>query len=78
LAQCAAGAGHARCFTTPQSGALEKIYGVVRDANGKLPHPSWLVGAEVVGPDGKSGSDNWIIRASAKKTIAYGFAEGFF
>lgn len=72
LAMCAS-TDHARCFTQPQIGALEKIYGDIRGADGKLLHPGWPVGAEV-----NNGWDNWIIRANGEKTIAHGFAESFF
>lgn len=80
LARCAPAAAldDPRCFTSPQIGALEKIYGDIRGANGQLLYPGWPVSAEVVGPDGKSGWNHWIIRETGEKTIAHGFAESFF
>jgi hypothetical protein len=78
LTQCVAGDDNARCFTTAQIGALEKIYSDIR-VNGQLIYPGWPVSAEVPGSNGKSGWDQWIIRENAaEKTIAHGFAESFF
>jgi feruloyl esterase len=36
------------------------------------------VGAEIAGADGRSGWDQWIVRETPDKTIAYTFAESFF
>jgi len=55
------GADAADCFTAGQVAALETIY---RDVivNGKRVAPGFPVGAEVAGPNGRSGWDGWIIR----------------
>ena len=34
--------------------------------------------AEIAGADGRSGWDQWIVRETGEKTIAYSFAESFF
>ena len=36
------------------------------------------MGAEIAGANGRSGWDQWIVRETADKTIAYSFAESFF
>jgi feruloyl esterase len=77
LPRCTASDDNSKCFTAAQIGALEKIYGDIQ-VNGTRHFPGWPVSAEVAGDDGKSGWDNWIIRANGEKTIAYGFAESFF
>ncbi len=77
LPRCAAGADDATCFTDAQIGTLEKIYGDIR-SQGKVVFPGWPVGAEVAGADGRSGWDQWIVRETSEKTIAFSFAESFF
>lgn len=77
LPRCAPGADDAKCFTDAQLGALEKIYGDLH-ARGKRFFPGWPAGAEVAGGNGRSGWDQWIIRETAGKTIAYQFAGSFF
>jgi feruloyl esterase len=74
---CPDGADNADCFTAAQIGALEKIYGDVM-SQGKRIFPGWPVGAEVIGPNGRSGWDNWIISERGQKTISVSFAESFF
>jgi feruloyl esterase len=70
-------AGNSDCFTTAQIGTLETIYGDVH-GNGKRLFPGWPVGAEVIGPNGRSGWDNWIINEKGQPTISVNFAESFF
>ena len=77
LARCASGADTNECFTEPQIGALEAVYGDIK-AGGKRLFPGWPVGAEVAGADGRSGWEQWILRESPGKTTAYLFAESFF
>jgi feruloyl esterase len=76
LPRCEAGGDTPKCFTDAQIGALEKIYGDIT-SQGKRVFPGWPVSAEVAGPDGRSGWDQWIIRETADKTIAYTYAESF-
>ncbi|MDO8944716.1 MAG: tannase/feruloyl esterase family alpha/beta hydrolase, partial [Desulfobacterales bacterium] len=77
LPRCAADADDAKCFTEAQIGTLEKIYGDIR-AGGIRIFPGWPLGAEVAGADGRTGWDQWIVRETPEKTIAYSFAESFF
>lgn len=77
LPRCAAGADDATCFTAAQIGTLEKIYGDIK-SQGKVIFPGWPVGAEIAGADGRSGWDQWIVRETSEKTIAFSFAESFF
>lgn len=56
LPRCAEGKDDAECFTAPQIAALERIYGDVT-SGGRRFFPGWPVGAEVEGPNGRSG---WI------------------
>jgi hypothetical protein len=77
LPRCAAGEDNANCFTEAQIGTLNKIYGDIK-SQGKRIFPGWPVGAEIAGADGRSGWDQWFIRETGEKTIAYSFAESFF
>jgi feruloyl esterase len=77
LPACAAGTDDAGCFTQGQIGTLEKIYGDVM-VGGKRFFPGWPVGAEVAGPNGRSGWDNWIINERGQPTISVNFSESFF
>ncbi|MGH9835872.1 MAG: tannase/feruloyl esterase family alpha/beta hydrolase, partial [Blastocatellia bacterium] len=77
LPKCAEGADNADCFTAAQIGALEKIYGDVM-SQGKRIFPGWPVGAEVAGPNGRSGWDNWIIHEKGQPTISVNFSQSFF
>ncbi len=77
LPRCAPGIDDGKCFTDAQIGTLEKIYGDLQ-AGEKRIFPGWPVGAEVAGTDGRSGWDQWIVRETPEKTIAYLFAESFF
>jgi hypothetical protein len=54
LPQCAAGTDRPECFTTDQIRALNRIYGDVM-SQGKRFFPGWPVGAEIAGPNGRSG-----------------------
>lgn len=54
LPKCVEGAENADCFTAAQISALEKIYGDVT-SQGKRIFSGWPVGAEVAGPNGRSG-----------------------
>lgn len=65
------------CFTAAQIGALEKIYGDVLSDDRRF-FPGWPVGAEIAGPNGRSGWDNWIISERGQPTISVAFAESFF
>ncbi len=77
LPKCADGADKNDCFTAAQIGALEKVYGDVF-SQGKRIFPGWPVGAEITGPNGRSGWDNWIINEQGQATIELNFAESFF
>ncbi len=77
LPKCAEGADNVDCFTAAQIGALEKIYGDVM-SQGKRIFPGWPVGAEIAGPNGRSGWDNWIINEKGQPTISVNFARSFF
>jgi hypothetical protein len=56
LPRCPEGNDQPDCFLPTQISALERIYGDVI-SNGKRFFPGWPVGAEIAGPDGRSG---WI------------------
>ena len=77
LPQCAEGSDRPDCFTAAQSGSLEKIYGDVT-SNGNRIFPGWPVGAEIAGPNGRSGWDNWLIHEKGQPTISRNFGESFF
>ena len=77
LPRCEAGGDTPKCFTAAQIGTLEKIYGDLK-SQGKRYFPGWPVGAEIAGANGRSGWDQWIVRETTDKTIAYTFAESFF
>jgi feruloyl esterase len=77
LPRCAEGSDHATCFTGAQLGTLEKIYGAIQ-SQGRTIFPGWPVSAEIAGPNGRSGWDQWIVRETAEKTTAHSFAESFF
>ena len=77
LPKCAEGADNADCFTAAQIGTLEKIYGDVI-SQGKRFFPGWPAGAEVAGPNGRSGWDNWIVHEKSQPTISVNFGESFF
>jgi feruloyl esterase len=57
---CSAGDA-ADCFTEGQVKTLETIYADVV-LNGKHVAPGWPFGAEIAGPNGRSGWDGWIMR----------------
>ena len=75
LPKCDGGDGP-DCFTEGQIRSLENIYGDVV-AGGQRVFPGWPVGAEIAGPNGRSGWDGWIVRDGAP-TTAFVFAETFF
>jgi hypothetical protein len=77
LPRCAEGSDHATCFTAAQIGTLEKIYGPIQ-SQGRTIYPGWPVSAEIAGPNGRSGWDQWIVRETPEKTTAHAFAESFF
>ncbi len=77
LPKCAEGADNADCFTAAQIDTLEKIYSDVT-SEGQRFFPGWPVGAEVFGPNGRSGWDNWIINEKGQPTISVSFGESFF
>jgi feruloyl esterase len=76
LPRCAGDSESPDCFTAAQVRALERIYGgpIV---NGRKLFPGFPVGAEVAGPNGRPGWENWIVRDS-DRTIGINFAETFF
>ena len=75
LPQCDAG-DQPGCFTAGQIGALEKIYGDVV-SQGKRIFPGWPVGAEIAGPNGRSGWDPWFVN-DAGPTTDVAFSQAFF
>lgn len=77
LPRCADGSDQPACFTAAQIGTLEKIYGDIK-SQGRTIFPGWPVGAEVAGPNGRSGWDQWIVRETTEKTTSHSFAESFF
>ena len=77
LPRCAEGVDDATCFTPAQIGTLETVYGDVM-SNGKRIFPGWPVSAEVTGPNGRSGWDNWIVRQDGRQTTWGSFGETFF
>jgi pimeloyl-ACP methyl ester carboxylesterase len=77
LPACAAGADNADCFTPAQIGALEQVYGDVM-SQGKRIFPGWPVSAEIAGPNGRSGWDNWLVNETDRPTISVSFSESFF
>ncbi len=64
------------CFTARQIETLDRIYADVA-GQGRRIFPGWPVGAEIAGPNGRSGWEPWITRESGR-TIAVNFAESFF
>jgi feruloyl esterase len=70
------GADQPGCFTAGQIGALEKIYGNVV-SQGKRIFPGWPVGAEIAGPNGRSGWEPWFV-SDAGPTTDVAFSEAFF
>lgn len=66
----------AGCFTSAQIETLRRIYSDVR-GQGKRLFPGWPVGAEIAGPNGRSGWEGWIVRDN-ERTISVNFAESFF
>jgi feruloyl esterase len=76
LPKCEAGADRPDCFTPPQIGTLDKLYGEVISA-GKRIFPGWPVGGEIAGQNGHSGWDPWIIHDGAP-TVGTNFAVDFF
>lgn len=77
LPQCADGTDKSDCFTSAQLEALQKLYGDVM-SQGKRIFPGWPVGAEIAGPNGRSGWDNWIVNEKGQPTIQMNFSESFF
>jgi hypothetical protein len=76
-AEAADNSANPNCFTAGQIGTLEKIYADVI-SNGQRFHPGWPVGAEIAGPNGRSGWDNWIVHEKGQPTISVNFSETFF
>jgi feruloyl esterase len=75
LPQCD-GADQPGCFTGGQIASLDRIYGDLM-SQGKRIFPGWPVGAEIAGPNGRSGWDGWIVRDGAP-TTEVAFSETFF
>ena len=76
LPKCSGEAEDAGCFTTRQIEALERVYADVM-SQGKRFFPGWPAGAEIAGPEGRSGWEPWIVNA-AGRTIGVNFSETFF
>jgi feruloyl esterase len=77
LPRCAQGADSGDCFTPAQIATLETIYGDVTGGGRRL-FPGWPVSAEAIGPNGRSGWDNWIVRQDGGTTTWRSFGETFF
>lgn len=77
LKRCPEGSDAADCFTQGQISTLERIYGDLY-SQGRRIFPGWPVGAEIAGPDGRSGWDNWIVRRDGGRPTWALFAETFF
>jgi feruloyl esterase len=77
LPQCAEGTDKGDCFTAGQLETLQKIYEDVK-SNGQRIFPGWPVGAEIAGPNGRSGWDNWIVNEKGQASIWQNFSESFF
>ena len=75
LPKCA-GDESADCFTAGQIHALETQESDIV-SNGVRVFPGWPVGAEIAGPNGRSGWDQWIVRDQGP-TLYQMFAENFF
>ena len=76
LPRCEASDG-GDCFTDGQIKTLETIYSPVA-ANGVARYPGWPIGAEIAGPNGRSGWDRWLVHEQAGETISHAFGETFF
>ncbi len=82
LPKCAEGgdtnanAANPECFTAGQIASLETVYSDVM-SNGNRFFPGWPVGAEIAGPNGRSGWDNWIINERGQQSIGMMFGETF-
>lgn len=76
LPKCATAEDAPGCFTSRQIETLETIYGDVK-SQGKTLFPGWPVGAEIAGPQGRSGWSGWIVN-DHRPTISRSFAESFF
>jgi hypothetical protein len=77
LPKCGEGADGKDCFTAAQIGTLEIVYSDVL-SNGQRFFPGWPVGAEIAGPNGRSGWDNWLVHEKGQPTISVNFSESFF
>ncbi|MFN7927030.1 MAG: tannase/feruloyl esterase family alpha/beta hydrolase [Blastocatellia bacterium] len=77
LPQCADGTDKGDCFTAAQLNTLQKIYGDVK-SQGKRIFPGWPIGAEIAGPNGRSGWDNWFINEKGQPSTQLNFSETFF
>jgi feruloyl esterase len=77
LPRCAMGAAGADCFTSGELASLEAVYGDVM-VQGRRVARGWPVGAEIAGPNGRSGWENWIVNERPAPTLGYQFAETFF
>src|ERR1019366_6615251 len=75
LPQCD-GSDQPGCFTGGQIASLDRIYGDVM-SQGKRIFPGWPVGAEIAGPNGRSGWDPWIV-SDASPTTGAVFSQAFF
>jgi feruloyl esterase len=71
------GSGGDACFTPGEIETLKVIYSPAV-VNGVKRYPGWPLGAEIAGPNGRSGWDRWLIQEGAGQTISNVFAESFF
>ena len=71
-----AGAEREDCFLDSQIRTLETIYAPVTGPNG-IVMEGWPLGAEVAGPNGRTGWAEWIVKDDGP-TISYRFGESFF
>ena len=76
LPKCQGETEGAACFTAKQIESLETIYSDVR-ANGKTVFPGWPVGAEIAGPNGRSGWNPWFVNGNGP-AISEAFSQTFF
>ena len=77
LPRCADGISGDDCFTAGEITSLEAFYADV-NVQGQRVFPGWPVGAEIPGPNGRSGWDNWIVSERGQPTTGFVFAETFF
>ncbi len=77
LPHCAAGSDADDCFTAAQIAAIERVYSDIY-SQGKRVYPGWPVGAEVIGPNGRSGWIGQGVNATTGAGVWTRFPETFF